>query len=102
MNVPESFSRIVDGKKYDVRTAKLLASDCYWDGQNWERSGRNCFLYGTPRGNYFTVNLTQWQGERDTLTPVTLEDAVGLYERSLPEHAVEYSEAFPSVTVEDA
>lgn len=102
MDAPKKFSAIIDRKKYDVKTATLLADDCYWDGHNFERSGRNCFLYRTPNGAYFTVNLTQWQGERDSLTPVTLEEAIDLYEGTLTEHAVNYAEAFPGVEVKDA
>lgn len=102
MDAPKVFSRIIERKKYDVKTATLIADDVYWDGNNFERSGRNCFLYRTPNGAYFTVNLTQWQGERDTLTPVTQEEAIDLFEGSLTEHAVKYAEAFPGVTVKDA
>lgn len=67
-----------------------------------ERSGRNRFLYRTPKGAYFVVTLTQWQGEADTLEPISQQEAIELYENSLTEHAVEYGEAFPEVTVEDA
>jgi hypothetical protein len=67
-----------------------------------ERSGRNTFLYRTPHGAYFTVNLTKWQGERDTLTPVSQEEAIDLFEGSLTEHYVPYTEAFPDVDVKDA
>jgi len=102
MNPPENFVAIVDRKRYSTKTATLIASDAYWDGHNWERHGRNCFLYKTPKGAYFTVNLTLWQGERDTLTPVSLEEAVELFEGSLSEHEVKYAEAFPTVEVEEA
>lgn len=102
MHPPKDFERIVDRKKYSVKTATLIASDEYWDGSNMERSGRNCFLYRTPNGAYFTVNLTQWQGERDTLTPVSRDEAISLYENSLSEHEVSFSEAFPGVEVKDA
>ena len=95
MNPPEKFSRIVNGKKYAVETATLIADDEYWDGHNHERSGRNTFLYRTPNGAYFTVNMTMWQGERDTLIPVDQEEAIEMYENSLPEHAVPYEKAFP-------
>ena len=94
-----SFNRIVGGMKYDTQTATLLASDRYWDGSNFERSGRNTYLYRTPNGNFFTVNTTKWQGERDTLLPVSQEEAVDLFEESLPEHYVQYHEAFPDVAV---
>ena len=102
MKPPENFERIIDRKKYSTKTATLIASDCYWDGHNWERSGRNCFLYRTPKGAYFEVNLTQWQGERDTLIPLTQDEAIELFEGSLTEHEIPYAEAFPGVTVEEA
>lgn len=102
MKPPEKFARVIGRKKYSTATATLIASDCYWDGHNWERKGRNTFLYRTPNGAYFTVNLTQWQGEQDSLDPVTLEDAIALYEGRLSEHEVSYAEAFPDVKVEDA
>lgn len=94
--------RIINRKRYDTATAILLAGDDFWDGNNWERSGRNLFLYKTPKGAYFTTSRTQWQGENDTLEPVTLEEAIELYEGNLTEHKVEYSQAFPGVEVEEA
>ena len=102
MNPPENFERIIERKKYSVATATLLAGDDFWDGHNHERGGRQCFLYRTPKGAYFQVNLTCWQGEQDTLIPIDQDFAIELYEGSLTEHRVEYSEAFPGVTVEDA
>jgi len=102
MKPPEKFSKIVDRKRYSVQTATLIAGDDYWDGHNWERHGRNTFLYRTPNGAFFTVNLTQWQGERNTLTPITQGEAIELYEGSLSEHYVTYAKAFPDVKVEDA
>jgi len=95
-------TRIVNRKRYSTETATLTASDCYWDGSNMERGGRNTFLYRTPRGAYFTVNLTQWQGERDTLTPLSQKDAIELFEGTLTEHDVTYQEAFPDIVIEDA
>jgi len=102
MKPPSKFSKIVDQKRYSVETATLIASDAFWDGRNWERYGRNSFLYRTPRGAYFTVTLTQWQGERDTLEPISQEEAIELYERELSEHEIDYSTAFPGVDVEEA
>lgn len=101
MHPSDDMERIVDRKKYSVKTATLVASDEYWDGSNFERHGRNTFLYKTPNGAFFKVTLTQWQGERNDLTPIMPEEAIELYE-SLPEHNVEYAEAFPDVKVEDA
>jgi hypothetical protein len=102
MHPQKDMEEIIGGKRYSVQAATLIASDEYWDGHNHERGGRNTFLYRTPNGAYFTVNLTQWQGERDSLTPVTQAEAIELYEHTLPEHEVEYSEAFPDVTITDA
>jgi len=94
--------RIVERKRYDTETAKLLAHDVYWDGHNMERHGRNTWLLRTPRGAYFTVTRSMWQGESDTLTPVSQDEAIELYEGALREHEVAYAEAFPDVTVEEA
>ena len=102
MKPPEKFTRIVGRKRYSVATATLIAGNDYWDGHNFERSGRNMFFYRTPNGAYFTVTLTQWQGEDSHLDPVTLEEAISLYEGSLSEHEESYAEAFPGVEVKDA
>ena len=102
MRAPEQFTRIIGRKRYDVHTATLLAGDDYWDGNNFERNNRNTFLYRTPSGAYFAITLTKWQGERDSLDPVTESEAIDLFEGSLTEHAVTYAEAFPDVKVEDA
>jgi len=95
-------TRIVGGKKYSTETATLVASDVYWDGSNFERHGRNRWLYRTARGAYFVVTRTMWQGEFDALEPVDLDEAIRLFEGPLAEHEVSYAEAFPTVAVTDA
>jgi hypothetical protein len=102
MKPPDNFTKIIGGKKYSTKTATLIAHDAFWDGHNFERRGRNTFLYRTPNGAYFEVNLTQWQGERDTLIPISQAEAIDLYETSLPEHPVSYEDAFPGVEIQDA
>jgi len=94
--------RVIDGLRYDTEKATLIADDVYWDGHNMERHGRNTFLYRTPGGRYFQVVRTQWQGEQDSLMPLSPEEARGVYESVLPEHYVEYEEAFPGVEVQPA
>lgn len=94
--------RVVKGVRYDTKKATLLAHDCYWDGQNMERHGRNTYLYRSPGGRYFTVNLTQWQGERDWLQPIDRAEAIELYEGPLSEHEVAFEVAFPDVVVTEA
>ena len=102
MKPPTNFTKIIDRKRYSTATATLVASDAYWDGHNFERAGRNEFLYKTPKGAFFTVTMTQWQGEQDALTPIDVDEAILLYEGQLSEHEIEYKVAFPGVEVEDA
>jgi len=85
-----------------VSTATLIAGDDYWDGHNFERRGRNTFLYQTPKGVYFTVTLTKWPDEQDDLTPIEQDEAISLYEMRLTEHRLKFSDAFPNVVVEEA
>ena len=102
MNPPENFHKIINRKRYSTATATLLTGNDFWDGHNFERSGTNTWLYKTPNGAYFKLTLTQWQGAQDTLEPISMEEAILLYEGSLTEHRVSYQEAFPNVTVEEA
>jgi predicted HicB family RNase H-like nuclease len=76
--------KIIQGKVYDTETATELASNRYWDGNNFERHGRNTYLYVTPRGAFFQADTTLWQRERDTIEPLSREAAQQLYD-SLPE-----------------
>lgn len=99
---PPNMTRIVGQKKYSTRTATLVADDAFWDGHNWERQGRNTFLYKTLKGAFFQVMLTRLQGERDTLIPLTQEEAISLYETNCTEHHVSYQTAFPGVEVTEA
>ena len=85
--------QIVDGLRYDTETATKVAHDRYFDGSNWERHGRNTYLYKTPNGRFFLHHTTLWQGERDRIEPVGLEEAKQYYE-DLPEHEMSYAEAF--------
>jgi len=102
MRPPKEMSAVIGGLRYSVDKATLIASDAYWDGHNWERKGRNSFLYRTPKGRYFVICLTQWQGEKDTLTPVEQDEALNMWEGALSEHEVEFDEAFPDAKIEEA
>lgn len=98
---PGDWNEVIGGKRYNTANADLIADDAYWDGRNYERRGRNCFLFKTRKGNYFQVQRTQWQGETDRLIPLTKDEAITAWEE-LPEHHVSFEEAFPGVEVEDA
>jgi hypothetical protein len=85
--------QIVDGLRYDTETADKVAHDHYWDGSNWERHGRNTYLYRTKNSRFFLLRTTMWQGERDYIEPV--EDlAARFYYEQLPEHEMSYADAF--------
>lgn len=108
-------TKVIGSKRYSVAKATRVASDVYADGRqeferlNAQRHKYNTFLYRTPRGNYFTVTVTeirlgsgsQVDVEND-LVPVSLDDAIELYRGPLRSHHQEFAEAFPGVVVEDA
>jgi hypothetical protein len=103
MKPNKNMNAIIDRKRYDVATALLLAGDDYWDGNNFERHCRNSFLYRTPKGSYFMVNLSQWQDEDDSLIPCTEGDAIRFFEQCREDRQrVYFEEAFPTVKVEEA
>ena len=81
------------GLLYDIDTATLLASDRYWDGHNWNRLGRNEYLYKTKNGRYFVRHVSYWEGENDRLEPCQKEEAKEVFEK-LTEKEVTYEEAF--------
>lgn len=85
--------QVIDGKQYDTETADKIASDHYWDGSNWDRNGRSNYLYKTRKGAFFVLHETRWQGERDHIKAVSIEEARRQYE-ALPEHDMEFAEAF--------
>ncbi len=85
---------VYDGFVYRVATSDLLAHDWWWDGRSWQRHFRNVFLYRTRAGRYFVVRLSFWEGEPNTLEPLSREEARALYEQ-LPVWEVGPEEAFP-------
>lgn len=90
---PYNMDEIIGGRRYRTETATLIASDVWWDGHNDERNGTNSFLFKTPNGAFFLQFQSQWQGSRDTITPITMGEAKIKYEE-LPTHEVEYRDAF--------
>ena len=86
--------QVIDGKQYDTESAILIADDQYWDGHNWERRGKNKYLYKTKKGNYFLMITTLWAGERDYLKPLPNEETAKEYYENLPEHEVNWEVAF--------
>lgn len=93
-------SRVIAGVRYDTEKAEVIASNEYWDGNNFERGGRNKHLYKTKKGNFFAGYSTQYQGEQDYIEPVSKKEAMQLYEE-LRKHESSYEAAF-DVTPEEA
>lgn len=102
MKPPENFTSIVDHVEYSTKTATLIAHDAYLPGGSSERSGKNTFLYRTPHGAYFVVDVTIWPNEKDALTPVNSAEAIRLYRESLTEHIVDFKQAFPGEPIQNA
>lgn len=104
MKAPDTYSEIVERKRYAVETSTRVAGDDWWDGSNFERRGRNSWLYRTPRGAFFVVTRSQWQGEPGTsLRPVTQDEAVTFWEACVRDSdRLAFEDAFPGVKVEDA
>lgn len=98
---PENMTRIIGGKRYATRTAILIAHDAFFDGRNWERNGRNTFLFQTTRGAYFAQFQTRRAGEADRLEPLDLDAALTLFD-TLPEKILTIDAAFPGAVIVDA
>lgn len=104
MQVDREMKAVIEGKRYDCATATLIASNAYWDGHNYERSGRNTWLFRTPKGRYFFQFRTCWQDEHDRLQTIGEDDAIDFFER-MQEHdmcEMEFEQAFPGVKIEEA
>lgn len=97
---PKPQSAIFDRKRYDTKTSTLLAGDDWFDGHNYERRGRQRFLYRTAKGAFLLQSLTQWEKERNRLELVDEAQALALWEE-LTERRVGFSEAFPGVNLEE-
>jgi len=73
-------NQIIGGKIYNTKTAVNLADNQFSDGSNRLSHGRATSLYKTKKGNFFAYHETCWQGEHDTIEPLTIEDAKALFE----------------------
>ncbi len=89
----DDMEQIINGLKYDTDAAARVASNEYWDGHNWDRNGRNTYLYKTENGRYFLLHTSRWGGERDHIEPVSPDEARQYYE-DLPEHEMRDADAF--------
>lgn len=96
---PKKMEKIVGGKRYNTTTATLLADNNFWNGSSFEQGGCNIFLYRTPKGAFFKITRTLWEGQHDQLRPLTREEALVTWE-GLREKYVSYEQAFDAVVEE--
>ena len=84
---------LIDGRIYDTEKSDMVATNGYSAGSNKHNDGRSSTLYKTKKGQFFTHYSTCWQGECDSLDPVSNNQAqeiyAGMYRREM-----EIEEAF--------
>lgn len=93
--------KVISRKIYDTETAEKIASNDFKDGNNEYSQGRTTRLYRTKKGGFFVLYLTCWQGENDSLEPISESEAIEIYE-NLSDQCESFESAFPGVEVEDA
>ena len=96
---PMPMTAWISGKRYSTQASTLVAHDNYWDGETWERDGRNTFLFRGPDGRFFAQHRVRsfdcTDGLHDTLEPLEEVTAIPLFwELPVKEH--EFPAAFPS------
>ena len=72
--------KIIGGKIYDTATASAIADNEFGDGTNRLTHGRATTLYRTSKGNFFAEHETCWQGEHDSIEPLTIDEAKELFD----------------------
>jgi len=85
--------KVIEGKIYNTETAEAIADNEFSDGTNRMSHGRCLTLYKTKKGAFFVEHETCWEGERDTIEPVTMEQAKDYYE-SMKNEKVSWAGAF--------
>jgi len=93
--------RVINKKSYDTDTAQVIATNDFSDGTNKYNCGRTATLYRTKKGNYFSYHETCWQGEHDSITPLSIDEAIEQWEK-MYDQRVEFKEAFPDEKIEEA
>ena len=113
--------KVINGRRYNTKTATVIASNEFWGDSTHERGGTNrhlpgsveayyqevgladCVLYKTRNGNFFEVLSTFLEDARKyyhprihyTLEPLTLAQARVRYQE-LRKKEVPFEEAFPA------
>jgi hypothetical protein len=72
--------KIIAGKMYNTATAEAIADNEFSDGTNRLNHGRATTLYKSKKGNFFAEHETCWQGEHDTIEPLSIDQAKDLFQ----------------------
>ena len=72
--------QIINGKIYNTETADHVANNEFSDGSNRMNCGRCTSLWKTKKGVFFAWYETCWQGEHDSLEPLSETAAKELFE----------------------
>jgi hypothetical protein len=64
--------KVIDGKVYNTETGTEISRQ--------KSTGRESTLYRTPKGAFFRYVHTIWEGEHNSITPLSTKEAKELYE----------------------
>jgi len=83
----EIMRNLIEGKIYDTDKSDVVATNDFSDPSNMYNVGRSSTLYKTKKGRFFVEYNTCWQGEHDSLEPVSTKTAqeiyAGMYDRKM-------------------
>jgi len=92
VNFHDNVAQILNRQRYSKKVATLIAHDV--DKSGPERRVHT-FLYLSVGGGYFTVTLIGGENVKEQLEPVTMGEAMLLYDERLQVHEVWFLDAFP-------
>jgi len=90
--------RIINRKLYDTDTATEICCDGVLNRNGCTRCSE---LYKTIKGNFFLWHKTMWQGEEDSIEPVSENYAADFYEKCTDVN-FPFEEVFPGIKIEEA
>jgi len=70
---------LINGKIYDTDKSDVVATNDFSDGTNVHNRGRTSTLYRTKKGQFFTLYETCWQGEQNSIEPISSQEAQEIY-----------------------
>ena len=95
MKPPENWEEVIDGTHYSTKTSILIARGIGGRVSRHEEIDWNVFLYRTPEGLYFKVNLAPSESRKHVLEPIGRMEALHLF-GTLGDRCVDLEDAFPA------